>query len=87
MTARRGAIHYSTCWGIKIQPLYKDKKDEALHRRAIEKLARNLNRPIGAVKIVYEEEYARLKLDAKVPGFIGVFASRRTRDVLLRTPT
>ncbi len=72
---------------LRTKPLYKDKKDEALHRRAIEKLARNLNRPIGAVKIVYEEEYSRLKLDAKVTGFIGVFASRQARAVLLRTPT
>jgi hypothetical protein len=81
-----GAIRDSTRWGTTIQPLYKDKKDAALHQRAIEKLARNLNRPIGPVKVVYEDEYARLKIDAKVTGFLGVFASRRARAVLLRTP-
>jgi hypothetical protein len=66
--------------------LYKDQNDEAIHQRAIEKLARKVNRPIARVKTVYEDEYARLKIDAKVTDFLGVFASRRARDVLLRTP-
>jgi hypothetical protein len=83
----RGAIHDRTTWGTTIQGLYKDQKDEALHQRAIEKLARKLNRPIGPVKIAYEGEYARLKVDAKVTKFLGVFASRRARDALLRKPT
>ena len=82
----RGAIHYCTSWGTTIQDLYKDQKDAALHQRAIERLARKINRPIAPVKIVYEDEYARLKVDAKVTKYLGVFASRRARDVLLRTP-
>ena len=69
-----------------MQSLYKDQKDEALHQRAIEKLAREVNRPIARVKAVYEEEYAGLKIGAKVTDLLGVFASRRARDVLLRTP-
>ena len=43
-----------------MQSLYKDQKDEALHQRAIEKLAREVNRPLARVKAVYEDEYARL---------------------------
>ena len=82
----RGAIHDRTTWGTTIQALYTDQKDEALHQRAIEKLARKLNRPIAPVKIVYEDEYARLKIDAKVTKFLGVFASRRARAALLQTP-
>ena len=68
-----------------MQSLYKDQNDEALNQRAIEKLARKVNRPIARVKAVYEDEYARLKISAKVTDFLGVFASRRARDVLLRT--
>jgi hypothetical protein len=67
--------------------LYKDQNDEALHQRAIEELARKINRPISRVKAVYEDEYARLKIDAKVSAFLGVFASRRARAALLCTPT
>ena len=69
-----------------MQSLYKDQKDEALYQRAIEKLAREVNRPLARVKVVYEDEYARLKIGAKVTDLLGVFASRRARDVLLRTP-
>jgi Protein of unknown function (DUF3562) len=69
-----------------MQALYKDQNDEALHQRAIERLARKVNRPIARVKTVYEREYARLKIDAKVTDFLGVLASRRARDALLRTP-
>ena len=83
---RDGSMHRCTRWRMTIPSLYKDQKDEALHQRAIEKLARKLNRPIPPVKVVYENEYARLKIDAKVTSFLGVFASRRARDVLLRTP-
>ena len=68
-----------------MQHLYKDQNDEAFHQRAIEKLAKKINRPIARVKAVYEDEYARLKIGAKVTDFLGVFASRRARDVLLRT--
>jgi hypothetical protein len=83
----RGSMHHCTPWGTTIHYLYKDQKDEALHQRAIEKLARKLNRAIPPVKVVYENEYAQLKIDAKVTNFLGVFASRRARDVLLRMPT
>lgn len=69
-----------------MQALYKDQNDEALHQRAIEKLARKVNRPVARVKTVYEGEYARLKIDANVTDFLGVFASRRARYALLRSP-
>lgn len=50
-----------------MQGLSNDHKDETLHRSAIERLARELNRPIVLVETVYEAEYARLKGEAKVP--------------------
>jgi hypothetical protein len=34
-----------------MQALYKDQKDEALHQRAIEKLARKVSQPVALVKI------------------------------------
>jgi hypothetical protein len=80
-------MHHCTRWRTAIHTLYKDPKDEALHQRAIEKLAVKLNRPIAPVKIIYEKEYARLKGDAKVTKFLGVFASRRARDALILQPT
>jgi hypothetical protein len=67
-----------------MQDLYKDHDDEELHRRAIEKLAQKIDRPVGRVKAVYETEYARLMADAKITDYVGVFASRHARDVLLR---
>jgi hypothetical protein len=83
----RGEIRDCTRWGTTIQALYKDQKDEALHQRAIERLARKLNRPIAPVKLAYEDAYARLKGDSKVTKFLGVLATRRARDALLRAPT
>ena len=69
-----------------MQSIYKDQKDKAMNLRAIERLARQINRPIDRVKTVYEGEYARLKVDAKVSEFLGVFASRRARETVLRSP-
>jgi hypothetical protein len=69
-----------------VQLLYKDRNVEALHQRAIEKLARKVNRPIAGVKTVYVDEYAQTKIDAKVTELLGGFAIRRARDPLLRTP-
>jgi len=64
--------------------LYKDHDDEALHRRAIERLAQKIDRPVARVKAVYETEYARLMSVAKITDYVGVFASRHARDLLLR---
>lgn len=69
-----------------MQSLYKDQNDEARHQHAIEQLARKVDRPIALVKAVYEDEYVRLRVGAKVTDFLGVFASRRARDALLRAP-
>jgi hypothetical protein len=52
--------------------------DASLHQRAVEKLARKRNRPVAPVRIVYENEHARLKIDSKVMKLLDVFASRRS---------
>jgi hypothetical protein len=66
-----------------MESLYKNPKDEATNLRAIEKLARKVNQPLLRVKAVYEIEFARLKIGAKVPDFIGVIANRRACEILL----
>jgi Protein of unknown function (DUF3562) len=66
-----------------MQPLYSDQKEQALHQRAIERLARKVDLPVARVKSVYEGEYAQLKTEAKILNFIGVFANRRAHDILL----
>ena len=48
--------------------LYKGQEDETLHRRAIEKLAREIKPPISRVKAVYEDEYARLQINDQREG-------------------
>lgn len=79
-----GSMHHCTRWGTTIQTPYKDQKDEALHERALEKLALKLNRPIAKVAIVYENEYARLNSSLKATKSLGVSASRRACDSLLK---
>jgi len=67
-----------------MQSLYKDPKEEAKHLREIQRLALESGLPVEDVRRIYEDEYARLKADAKVTEFIGVFASRRAHEALLR---
>jgi ABC-type molybdate transport system ATPase subunit len=69
-----------------MEPLYGDSKEQALHLRAIERLARKIDLPVALVKSVYEDEYAHLKDEARVMNFVAVFANRRARDILLRKP-
>jgi hypothetical protein len=64
---------------------HKDQNDKALHRSEIEMLARKIGKPIALVETVYEAEYARLKCAAKVTNYLGVLASRCTREALRRS--
>jgi hypothetical protein len=62
--------------------LYNDSDEQATCLGAIEELAQQTNRPFAEVKEVYEVEFARLKIDARVTDYLPLFASRRTRDRL-----
>jgi alanine dehydrogenase len=64
--------------------LYQDNEEEALHRDAIEALAQEVRQPVANVKTVYENEFFRLKSDARVHDYLPLFASRRARETLLR---
>jgi Protein of unknown function (DUF3562) len=63
---------------------YRDRDEEALQQGAIEEIAQALSQPIGAVKPVYDGEYARLKADARVTDYLALLAARRARETLLR---
>jgi hypothetical protein len=52
----------------------------------IEDLAQQTQRPIAEVRRIYEMELARLKLDARVADYLTLFASRRAREILSRSP-
>lgn len=64
--------------------LYRDTDQEAVSQNAIEALARETSRPVGEVKGIYEDQFARLREGARIHDYLVLFASRRTRDVLAR---
>ena len=51
----------------------------------IEMIATETHRPFEEVRRVYEDEYARLKSDARIFDYLALFATRQTRAVLART--
>ena len=65
--------------------LYNDSDEQATCLGAIEDLAQKTNRPFAEVKVIYEFEFARLKIDARVTDYVDLFASRRTRARLSQT--
>lgn len=50
----------------------------------IEMLATETHRPFDEVKRVYDDEYARLKSDARIFDYLTLFATRHARAVLAR---
>ena len=48
----------------------------------IERLARETGYAIPVARRIYESEYAKLKLDATVTGYLAVLAMRHTGEVL-----
>jgi len=59
--------------------LYNDSVEQANCLGAIEDLVQETNRPFAEVKEVYEVEFARLKVDARIMDYVALFASRRAR--------
>lgn len=58
------------------------KPQEAINLDAISTLAQEMHQPFEVVKEIYDHEFARLQSDARIPDFLVLFASRRTRDAL-----
>ena len=59
-------------------------REEAMHRKAIEDLARECLQPPDAVRAVYERELLRLRDGAVVSTYLALFAQRRARAMLAR---
>ena len=66
---------------MPLTAVYESADEEAVHRDAIETLAKELDRPVAEVRPVYEAEFVRLKDGARVGGFLRFFAQRRARAV------
>ena len=67
-----------------LEPVESD--EHALSAEALEALAQETRRPIDDVKRIFERELAYLKRDARVRDYLLLFASRRTRESLMRGP-
>ena len=51
-------------------------------QRAIERLARQSQRPVDEVALLYEDARAQLEAGARIKGFLGIFAIRNVRKML-----
>ena len=60
----------------------KDRDEIAVNQDTILSIAQETHRPLPMVGRIYEEEFARLKADARVTDYLVLFAARRTRDAL-----
>ena len=60
-----------------------DRRNDVDHDSIINSIAQQVHYPIPIVKRIYEEEFARLQAVARVTDYVVLFASRRTRDLLL----
>jgi hypothetical protein len=60
------------------------KNVEALNADTIAAIAEETRQPLPVVKEVYEEQYARLKAQARICDYLVLFATRRTKDALAR---
>jgi hypothetical protein len=61
----------------------KESTQDAFNLDAIATLAEETHQPFEVVKDVYEEQFARLSAGARITDYLVLFASRRTRDVLV----
>ena len=57
-------------------------QEKAFNADVVVALARKIHRPVPVVKKIYEREFARLKETARIPDYIVLFATRRTKDIL-----
>jgi hypothetical protein len=64
--------------------LYDTEDEKRQHWRAIEGVARDMQRPVDEVRSLYEAELATLRQEARVKDFLSVLASRSVRLRLKR---
>jgi uncharacterized protein DUF3562 len=65
-----------------MQSRHIDVDQESIHRDAIVEIAKLTHRPVPVVRRIFEEQFARLKSQARITDYLVLFASRRTRDLL-----
>jgi hypothetical protein len=58
--------------------------EEALKIDTIAALAEEAHQPASVVKDIFNEQYMRLKQTARIPDYLVLFATRRTRDALAK---
>jgi hypothetical protein len=52
------------------------------HQRALERLARESQVPVGEVAQLYDDARAQLEVGARIRAFLGIFALRNVRKTL-----
>lgn len=52
------------------------------HQHVIDSLAQELRTPVERVRVLFEEEHARLQAEARVKTFVSVIATRLVRNAL-----
>ena len=57
--------------------------EDAINADIIATLAEETRQPVEIVKDIYDEQFARLRAEARITDYLVLFASRRTRDVLV----
>jgi len=53
----------------------------------LEMLARDSGKPLDAIELLYDQEYAALAEQARIPNFISMLALRRVRSRLQSVAT
>jgi hypothetical protein len=64
---------------MRISP-YADANDRLKHRRHIERIAAELDRPVGEVAPLYEDILARLEVEARIKDYLPIFVSKKLKQ-------
>jgi len=71
----------------KVSSHDKEVSQDAVNADVIAALADETHQPVEIVKDIYEEQFARLSAGARITDYLVLFASRRTRDLLVHRRT
>ena len=66
------------------EPKYENLSEERLHRDAIQRLAKDLNRETEEVGTIYEQFLSGVRHQAKIKDYLVILVSRQVKDVLRR---
>jgi hypothetical protein len=61
--------------------------EEAVNADMVASIAEETHQPLPVVKQIYEEQYSRLKSDARLLDYLALFATRRTKEILAEQPS